>query len=252
MKQGMRLLFLIILIPSLSFAQTKREKVPSYFGFQIKPVFPTRFIGEPKVSMEKEGFFTDIEQGLGYSFGATVRAGITKLIAFDTGINYTQRNFFIDMGIPDSMSFARDTMTLIEYDFPINGLIYIQLSEKWFMNTSLGLNLTFKPTDVRVTNTPGGYHSYNHIGLVQRRISLDLNAAVGFEFRTEKSGFFYLGGYARVPFAPAFTLLANYAYQGNSIHMNEDIDGSFLAIEFKYFFPNIANKGPQFNKGPIE
>lgn len=243
---------LFISLHLIGSAQVKKEKIPSYFGFQIRPVFPTRFIGEPRVDLSKDGFETSIQQSLGYGFGATVRAGITKLIAFDTGINFTHRTFHIDMAYPDSMSYAKDTMTFIEYDIPLNALIYIQLSEKWFMNTSLGLAMTYKPSDVKVVSQPGGYHAFEHIGLVRKRIFFDLNASVGFEFRTEKSGFFYLGGSARVPFAPLFTLLANYSYQGNSVQIIQDIDGSFLSVDFKYFFPNIKNKGTQFNKGPIE
>jgi hypothetical protein len=235
-----------------SYSQVKKSKVPSYFGFQIRPVFPTRFIGEPLLEMDGDGFETSIQQKIGYGFGGTVRVGLTKLIALETGINYTERNFDLFMAKPDSNSFANDTLTFIEYDIPINALFYIQLSEKWYMNTSLGLALNFKPTDIGAFNQPGGLHFYKHTGLVTDKFHFDLNANVGFEFRTEKSGFFYLGGSARVPFAPLFTLIADYTYQGNNTRLIGEVDGSFLAIDFKYFFPNIANKGPQFQEGPIE
>jgi len=249
----MRLLIAILIsLPLVCFSQSKKERIPSYFGFQVSPVFPTAFIGSPTLQLSGQGFETTLTQKMGYRFGATVRAGITKLIAFDTGINYTQRNFALDMAMPDSNSYAKDTMTFIEYDIPMNALVYIQLSEKWFMNTSLGMALTFKPTDIQVYNKPGGYHYYHHVGIVQKKIWFDFNASVGFEFRTEKDGFFYLGGTARVPFSPLFVLLADHSYQGNSIQLYGNVDGSFLSIDFKYFFPNIKNKGTQFNKGPIE
>jgi hypothetical protein len=61
-----------------------------------------------------------------------------------------------------------------------------------------------------------------------------------------------LGGSARVPFSPVFDIVANYQWQGNLIQAIGEVDGSFLAIDFKYFFPNIKNKGPQFIEGPIE
>ena len=81
-----------------------------------------------------------------------------------------------------------------------------------------------------------------------------MNANVGFEFRTEKNGFFYLGGVARVPFKPLFDLYVQYDYTGTDYQsiMHGTVDGSFLSIELKYFFPNIKNKGIQFQKGPIE
>lgn len=246
---------LIILFLGLSFSllsQRGKVKVPSYFGFQIKPVFPTRFIGEPELFLSRDGFETRLSQKIGYSFGGTVRAGITELIAFETGINYTQRNFDLTMAYPDSSSFARDTLSFISYDIPINALIYIKLSEKWYSNASLGLLLNYKPTDIGAFNQPGGEHYYKHTGLTRSKVSFDVNANVGFELRTEKSGFFYVGGSGRVPLAPLFDLVADYVYEGNTVRLIGEVDGSFLSVDFKYFFPNIKNKGKQFNKGPIE
>jgi hypothetical protein len=81
-----------------------------------------------------------------------------------------------------------------------------------------------------------------------------MNANVGFEFRTEKNGFFYLGGVARVPFKPLFDLYVQYDYTGTDYQsiLHGPVDGSFLSIELKYFFPNIKNKGLQFQDGPVE
>lgn len=241
-----------VLFICLSHAQVKKEKVPSYFGFQFRPLFPTRFIGEPMLEIDKEGFYTQFSQKMGYSFGGTVRAGLTELIAIETGINFNERHFDLDMAYPDSNSFASDDLTFIEYDIPINGLVYIKLADKWYMNASLGVSVTFKPTDVRTVNKPGGYHYYSHVGLVERKTGFALNANIGFELRTKKNGFFYLGGSGRVPFSPLFILMADYSYQGYKIKEYAEVDGSFLAIDFKYFFPNIKNKGVQFKDGPIE
>jgi hypothetical protein len=234
------------------YGQEAKARFPSYFGIQVKPVFPTKFIGDPTQAFSLDGFETTISQRMGYSFGGTVRAGLTKLIALETGINFTQRNFNLTMGVPDSNSYAEDQMSFIEYDIPLNALFYIQLSKKFYMNASLGTAITFKPTDVGVFNQPGGHHRYTHTGLTRKKVGLDLNANIGFEFRTKKAGFFYLGGSGRVPFAPLFDLVADWEYQGNGTRIVGEVDGSFLAIDFKYFFPQINNKGPQFLNGPIE
>lgn len=249
MKIILSILFLLYV--SITTAQNGKQKLPVYFGLQIRPVFPTQFIGESTLSMELDGFETTISQKIGYSFGATVRAGITKLIAFETGINFTQRNFDLSMAFPDSNSYATDKLQFIEYDVPINGLIYIKLSDRWYSNASLGAALTYKPTDIGVFNQPGGHHYYKHTGLTRSKFGVDINVNLGFEYRTKKSGFFYLGGSARVPFAPLFDLVADYTYQGNTIRMVGEVDGSFLAIDFKYIFPIIKNKGKQPVKGPI-
>ena len=244
---------LLILLSFHSFSQSgkkKSEKVPSFFGFQYKAIFPARFIGEPELFLEKDGFESITKQKRGYSIGGTVRAGVTKLIAIETGINITQRNFNIDFSLADSNIFNTSTLSFIEYDIPINGLIYIQLSEKWYSNASLGVAVTFKPTDVG-TSFFAEDNWFYHTGVAQNKLGFDLNANFGFEFRTEKSGFFYLGGSGRVPFQPLFGMIAQHQYQGLNNLIIGDVDGSYLSLDLKYFFPNIANKGTQFQVGPI-
>lgn len=256
-KQSMnilQLLLLVVICTQVSFAQrsNRRERVPSYFGLQVRPVFPTRFIGEPTLDLVQDNFSTQINQKIGFSFGGTVRAGLTKLLALETGINYTQRQFEVNMSVPDSGVSASNDLTFITYDIPINGLVYIQLSERFYMNASLGILLAFKPSNVGILTTPGGKHTFTHTGKINGRTGFDLNANIGFEYRTEKSGFFYIGGSGRVPFKPLFEMIAQYKYDGITNTQYGEVDGSFLSIDFKYFFPNINNKGPQFQLGPIE
>lgn len=229
----------------------KKEKFPSYFGLQFRPVLPTQFIGSPETVLTNKEFTTTITQKMGYSFGGTIRAGVTKLIAFETGINFTQRNFDIAMSVPDSNVFASNNLSFITYDIPLNGLFYVQLSEQFYMNASMGIALTFKPSNVGVLTLPGSYHSFTHTGAVYRKGAIDLNANIGFEYRTENIGFFYIGGSARVPLKPIFDMVAQYKYQGYTNTVIGEIDGSFLAIDIKYFFPNIRNKGVQVQRGPI-
>lgn len=254
MKIGFVLLCLLVNVSA--FGQSTRTKVPSYFGLQVRPIFPTRFIGSPELKLQTDSddpylVTTTLRQRLGYSFGATVRAGITKLIAFETGINFNQRNFDLEMALPDSALFANNDLSFINYDIPINALFYIRLSERWYMNASLGVALTFSPTNIRVDSNPRSVHYFSQTGLVDSKVGGDLNANIGFEFRTEKSGFFYLGGSGRVPFKPIFTLVSEHNYQGYTTYIFGDVDGTFLSIDFKYFFPNIENKGTQFTDGPV-
>lgn len=237
---------------SLSQRSERRERFPSYFGLQVRPIFPTRFIGEPTLTLSQGNFSTTINQRIGYSFGGTVRAGLTKTIALETGINFNQRHFAIDLSVPDSGIVASNNLTFVNYDIPINGLVYIQLSESFFTNASLGVALAYKPSNVGILTTPGGKHTFTHTGRVNSKFTFDLNANIGFEYRTEKSGFFYIGGSGRVPFAPIFDMIAQYKYDGIKTTVSGEVDGSFLSIDVKYFFPNINNKGPQFQRGPIE
>ncbi len=241
-------------------AQIKhKKKLPTYFGIEFSPVFPTSFIGEKTLTLNQPtndpfNLSTTITQKMGFSIGGTVRTSFTKFIAIETGINYTKRNFDISMSLPDSNISANTTLGFIQYSLPINALFYIKLDEKWYMDASLGFGINFSPTSVGKTTQPQKKHVFDHLGYLEKKIGFDLNANLGFEFRTEKKGFFYLGGSARIPFQPLFHLYMQYTYETSATQkvIDGNVDGSFLAIQFKYFFPNIKNKGPQFNKGPIE
>jgi hypothetical protein len=182
-------IFLICICFSISFYSYcqlgDEKKFPSYFGVQAKVVIPSNVTGNGPITVSKNGFTSTITQNIGYSFGGTVRAGITKLIAFETGINFTQRNFSIQMDLADSNITGTNTMGFIQYDIPLNALIYIKLSKRWFANASIGMAVGFKPTNIGVINYPGGLHTITHTGYVKSKIGLDINGNFGVEYRTK-------------------------------------------------------------------
>ncbi len=230
----------------------KTDKIPSYFGIQVKTLFPTKFVGNPVLDLVNNEFHSRTKQSLGYGFGATVRVGFTKLLALETGLHFTQRNYKIEMDIKDSNLFATNNLSFISYELPLNALVYIQLDQNIFMNTALGASINYKPTNVGVLNTPGGNHYFYHTGIINSRVFFDFNASVGFEYRTKKNGFFYLGGSAKVPYQELFTMVAKYENQSYVNRMTGGTSGSYLSIDFKYFFPNIKRSGEQMQQGPIE
>lgn len=246
------LVILVVLFAFSSNGQVKKIAPPSYFGLHVRTIFPTQFIGSNSLTLEQDGFNSTISQRIGYSFGGTVRVGLTELISIETGLNFTQRYYSIDFSVPDSNISGTGGFGFIEYDMPLNALFYIKLSEKWYMNASLGLSLTFKPTNVQTIEQPFGYHKFIYTGLLRSKAGIDANANFGVEYRTEKNGFFYIGGSARVPFSPLFDMIASYEWQGKKNRVYGEIDGSYLSIDFKYFFPNVRTKGLQFQNGPIE
>jgi hypothetical protein len=246
------ILITLVKLPAISQEMgEKYEKFPSYFGLQFGTVIPSSFVGSPVTSLTNNEFSTQLSQNIGYTFGATVRAGLSKRFAFETGMNFVQRSFNMTMAVADSNVFATNEMRFISYDIPANVLVYIQLSKSLYMNASMGFSLVFKPTSIGVLTAPGSYHSFRHTGRVNRKGGLDLQASMGFEYRTEKKGFFYFGGSARVPLKPLFDLIATYKYQGYSNTIYAQVDGSFLSLDIKYFLPTIKNRGPQFQRGPI-
>ena len=243
---------IFIFISMMSYSQSNR--VPSYFGIQYQSVIPNDLIGQTSLSMTNESFSSSIQQRLGYSMGSTVRFGITDLIAFETGINFTKRNFDITMELPDSNLVVSDQPSFIEYNIPLNCLIYIKMSKEWYANASLGLAVTYKPSSIGRQINPEGLHSFIYDGYVdfRKKVGADFNGNVGFEYRTRKSGFFYLGGSVRIPFSPLFIILTKYQYQGYDLVNLDEFNGSYLSVDLKYFFPITRSNGSSFKPGPIE
>lgn len=256
-SRSMKITLIAVFFSVLSIVrcQVGREsKIPYYFGFQVKPLFPTKFIGESSSTFSNQGYEVKISQQVGVSYGGVVRIALTDLIGIETGLNFFQRYYKVNMRLVDSNVVASDRFGFIQYDLPVNALFNIKLSKKWFMNAAIGTSICYKPSNVGTISNPSGKHQFFNIGIVDinDKVNFDLNGNLGFEFRTEKYGFFYIGGCARIPTAPLFNLLSRYRYGTYEVDNYGPVSGSFLAIEFKYFIPNNGGNGQKFERGPIE
>jgi hypothetical protein len=241
---------LLVANPLWTFSQLGDTRLPSYFGVQVRTVLPTSFVGNPSTELQKDLLKASITQTPGYSFGGIVRVGLTELIALETGINFTQRHFRLNGSIADSGIYVNNTLDFIQYDLPINGLFYIKLSKRIFANACLGVTAGFKPTSVATMNNVSGSKFFYHTGFVDKKAGLDLNGNLGFEFRSKKSGFFYLGTTVRLPTSPLFTYTATYRNQGYKVSQYGDVSGAFLGIDVRYFFKNV--KAQREDERPIE
>lgn len=229
----------------------KRNQVPSYFGLQAKPIIPVRIFGAGPMTLSNDILEATVTPLWGYSFGGVVRAGISERFAIETGLNIVRRNYRTDYLIPDSSFTAQTTLGVVSYDIPINFLVYIQLSKQWYMNTSMGVSGNFYPTNVR--SDDNGYpHMFMTEGRRKSWIRLAFNANVGFEWRTEKAGFFYLGGSFQLPFGGIFDIAPAYKYKNTNYPILGEMNGTYVTVDFKYFLPVIDRKGKQFLKGPVE
>jgi hypothetical protein len=253
--------FFFLLLATFSFSQ--REKVPTYFGLHFRPIIPSNFVGNTTLSLAKDNYKVSLIQTLGNSFGVTVRAGITKLIAFETGIMYTTRNFTTDMTIIDTTSAGfgdvllnvKDDLKFINYEIPLNALVYVKLTNEIYMNASLGAAVRFAPTNIGKLTVTGGPNSFDNYGGIYKgqRAGINLNANYGFEYRTKKSGFFYLGGSVSIPLGTIMYLQSGHIVQSQTAtnYVLGEVDGSYLGIDLKYFFHNVEKKGVQPIQGPI-
>lgn len=252
-KIGVFLMLLLVMNDFGSFAQARsKKKADNYFGFQYKPLIPVSVVGDRPFEIGEGPFTSVVAPRLGYTYGGIVRIGITELLAIETGISYTKRNFSIDYDVPDSSIVANDGLSYINFDIPINFLVYIKLSDKFYMNSSLGTSLIYYPSNVRAVVNPEGKHQFIFEGRRMSFFSADINANVGFEFRTEKNGIFYVGASGKIPLTPVLRIATEYRYDTEKFVAFSEIQGAQVSLDFKYFIPYIQSKGPQFKGGPIE
>jgi len=247
--------FLCIFIFNSKELHAQKDSYDPYFGFQIKPIFPGVFIGTTQFEATKDGFSTSFSQAMGFSFGGIIRFGITKLITIETGLNLTQRKYRFSSSFPDSNVFVQSKIRYLTYDLPASFLVYMPLTNEWYMNASIGGALIYNPTIVGVRrNVPNTLHQVSQLG-VGKKLLVEMVANIGWEYRDKKYGIFYIGATARVPFSPLFRIRSEYSNQGLKIQTDPDaqgkVDGSYIALEIKYFFPIIKSLGSPI-KMPIE
>ncbi|MFN5371602.1 MAG: hypothetical protein ACK5B6_09090, partial [Bacteroidia bacterium] len=64
-----------------------------------------------------------------------------------------------------------------------------------------------------------------------------LIANVGAEYRSEKSGYFYVGCSLNRPFSPIYKSVIDYVINNQVVHNAfADLRGAYLTVDFRYFF----------------
>lgn len=252
----MLLLFLFSLITSQNFAQKKNKtnrQVENYFGLQFKPIIPFSFVGDQAFELKEEQFESTVSPAFGYYYGGAVRIGLTKLLAIETGISYIRRNYNVEYRVPDSSLVAKNSLGFVSFEIPLDFLVYIKLGQQFYMNTSVGVSGNFNPSNIRSLINPSGKHLFIFEGRRMHFFDFNIDANIGFEYRTERSGAFYLGISARIPFAHKLLIATEYRYDTQKVVAFDKIRGSVFGIDLKYFFPLNQKKAESpFMKGPIE
>jgi hypothetical protein len=165
-----------------------------------------------------------------------IRKGISNTVSIETGINYVKRNFKLD--IHDDTTSESADFSIIGYEIPVLGLIFIQLSDQIYMDVALGFSFDFYPSDVF---TDGIIH--NHYSARNNWASFSLLGNLGWEYRTEKSGYFYLGASYHRPFNDIYTSLI--AYPNDLPGYNQAklfLQGNYLTVDLRYFFHSDPEK----------
>ncbi len=230
MKKLIIFCFLIITVLSASSQQNVLT-----LGIQFKPIFSSDFFGAGAETSTLDNFTATRTPKLGLSFGMQIRRGFTKMFSYETGINYIRRNYDItcmdeNIGLNKEFDFG-----LVGYEIPHQLLVYIRLGENFYMNTATGISFNWFASDVASQENSLKFTQRTY--LTNGWIKFALIANIGFEFRTEKSGYFYLGSSLTNPFKNFANTVVKYD-ENTSIdkEISLPLKGGIFTIDFRYFF----------------
>lgn len=206
-------------------------------GLQAKPVIPFTFF-DPVTRLDAPPLSGSVELIGGFAFGMVVRAGLTKSISFETGINQITRRFDVAIANDTNGYAITDRIRLVGYEVPALAMVYIRLGERSWMNNALGFSADLYPSDAERAQ------EYSRVYLARKNwMQLGLVANIGVEYRTYKSGWFYLGATYHRPFGDiAQAELTWYDKQNFGTTMFAGIPGSYLTVDLRYFFHNDPEK----------
>lgn len=228
------------------------ENIPLFFGFETSVTLPY-FVNQDDIVLSDSMYSSISSFKNGYILGGIIRRDFEKGISIEGGIRYTQRHLKVDMAIIDSTINESNNITFINYELPLATKVYVKLTESFFGHVGLGVSTVFKPTNIRVNNYTDSKNNFVHYGYVKSKFGFDFNAQIGFEIQTKKSGNYQFGASFKIPFSSLFEYNGVYFYGTQRIANDwKNINGSFFAVDLKYFLPKISNSGRQPLINPIE
>ncbi len=220
----------------------KKQKTFVTIGPEVNLVLPTDFGARP------DKFYNDtmfkFYPNLGYRFGACLRFDFSKTFSFQTGLYYISRSYTAQVGRSNAIKSEIETeyfsrqVNYIGFELPIMALFYVQLGEKWFMNNAVGFSVDFFPSSI-VKNANDSNVKYVVYGGRNSWCVPSMKAAIGFEYRSENAGYFYLGGQFHRPFFP---IMDGFIERTNALPYGlQSVDipqtGTYFSVDIKYFFP---------------
>jgi len=240
----MRALFFCFVI-CISTSDIQAQTGVKAFGIQIKPIFPLGLVNtDGQVIKDAEtGSTLSIDVNSGYSIGAVVRFGINDRFSFETGINYVARNYSFNLTNPGFEVSTAD-LRFPGYEIPALFMVFVRLSENIHMSVTAGVSFDLFPTAGVVTSDRDSIE----YGLLEENwVIISLVANIGFEYRTKKSGYFYLGASYHSPFGDMADVFVSYRETNSNEHIIlvepfPSVSGNYLSLDLRYYFNPESSK----------
>jgi len=230
------LLISLFLLPFVSAAQRSLTT----FGIGLRPGFPSRYFRTGPVTFsDSSSTFTQVQQS-GISYGGFIRHGLNDRFSIETGIVYTKRNYRFDVN--DPLVREEGDFSIIGYEIPLSGLVFIQLDQQWWMSGGLGASIDIFPSDVSTSGPKTLQYSAR-----ERKVNSAVSARLGIEWRSKKSGTFYTGAYYHRGLQTFYTNIIETYPDGDFASAYATIgrttmQGDYFGVEIKYFFHEDPEK----------
>ena len=223
-----------------------QERVTT-FGIQIKPIIPSSLFNTGEQLLDQNNVFFSVKPKLGYSFGMVIRKGLTKTLSLESGINYLKRGYSLSIEDKDLNFTDQSNFNLINYEIPISLLVFVKLSREIFMNVSGGVSMDVYPSDLFTFS-----EDFQNDVIVRSWIQTSLIANLGWEYRTEESGYFYIGASYHRPFSSIAKEIVWYNRKGRDERPIFELIGNYVTIDFRYFFHEDPEKKKRKVKNSIK
>lgn len=223
------MLFVFLICLLFGFKETEGQtfyKSKTILGAQISGVFPSRFIENNEVYVDHDTATYFFEQKNGMYFGMEIRHELSPWFALEYGINLVKRNYSLTVDYKGDSE--TEGLGILYYEGPFSALVFIQLSKKIFMNASVGYCSNYFPSDLAISN----------LMYAKRKnwVLPSLTANIGFELRTEKMGYIYLGCTYNRFFDSIYRMRVQEPGDIiNSFTVFEE-NGSYFSVNLKYYF----------------
>lgn len=203
-------------------------------GMQVKPVLALEYF-DPTANEEIEHVKYSLELEGGLAFGMNVRVGLTNTISLETGLGQIQRRYSFTVQNDTSGYAETGRVRYVGYELPVMGLVFIRLGENTFMNTALGASLDFYPSDAE------GYLAEGQVRIFRKNwAQASMIGNLGVEYRTYKSGTFYLGATYHRPFNDMAVADMTWRYPGppaiSTYTVRTSLNGSYVTVDIRYYF----------------
>lgn len=208
-------------------------------GIQLKPMVPSNYFNTGTEGIESDTINIGIQPKFGLNFGMIVRRGLTKSWSLETGICLVQRNYSMNIDIPEIGSTQRMSFRYICYEIPLQAIIFVKLTDELYMNGSAGLSIDLYPSNIETfSSIRKDTVSYDFMQKTWRKswIQGAILANYGFEYRTKSSGYFYLGASYHRPFNEIGITAFEVEKNSNPDRYTLLLKGNYLTADFRYFF----------------